>query len=110
MLIQGQQVVETASKSWEELLSGVGRGPQPVIGGDIAILTENCGCGETTWLRDYLELGGYQSLHKALKLTPKEVIEEVKASGLLGRGGAAFPTGLKWEGTANAPGMPKYII
>jgi NADH-quinone oxidoreductase subunit F len=45
-----------------------------------------------------------------LALTPEEVIAEVKASGLVGRGGAAFPTGAKWEGAAKAPGQPKYVV
>src|SRR2546430_8519972 len=43
-------------------------------------------------------------------MTPEEVIAEVNASGLVGRGGAAFPTGVKWEGAAKAPGQPKYIV
>jgi NADH-quinone oxidoreductase subunit F len=43
-------------------------------------------------------------------MTPQDVLAEVKASGLVGRGGAAFPTGVKWEGAANAPGQPKYIV
>lgn len=110
MLIQGEQVVGTAFKSLEELIAGEGRVPQPIIGGDIAVLTENCGCGETTWLNDYETLGGYRGLRKAVKMQPGEIIAEVKTSGLLGRGGAAFPTGIKWESTAKTLGEPKYIV
>ncbi|HUU63659.1 MAG TPA: FAD-dependent oxidoreductase [Dehalococcoidia bacterium] len=59
----------------------------------------------------YIANGGYQALEKALvKMTPEEVIEEIKRSGLRGRGGAGFPTGRKWEGCRRAVGTPKYVI
>jgi len=80
------------------------------VGGDIRILTSNCGQGRPTSLADYQARGGYAGLKKALKLTPHGVLAEVKAAGLVGRGGAAFPTGVKWEGAANALGQPKYIV
>src|SRR5438034_1251805 len=50
------------------------------------------------------------ALCRYLKVEPEDVIAEVNASGLIGRGGAAFPTGVKWEGAAKAPGQPKYIV
>ncbi|HVB28296.1 MAG TPA: NADH-quinone oxidoreductase subunit F, partial [Terriglobia bacterium] len=53
--------------------------------------------GSALDVQGYEQAGGYQGLRKALKLTPKEVIEVVKQSGLRGRGGAGFPTGLKWS-------------
>ncbi len=60
---------------------------------------------------DYIMGGGYQSLAKVLReMSPEEVIEEVKKSGLRGRGGGGFPTGIKWETTRNAKSEPKYII
>ena len=60
---------------------------------------------------DYIALGGYQNFAKALfKMTPEEVIEEVKKANLRGRGGAGFPAGVKWETTRNAPGDKKYVI
>jgi NADH:ubiquinone oxidoreductase subunit F (NADH-binding)/(2Fe-2S) ferredoxin/Pyruvate/2-oxoacid:ferredoxin oxidoreductase delta subunit len=60
---------------------------------------------------DYLAVGGYKAFEKALwEMTPEQVIAEVKDSGLRGRGGAGFLTGLKWEFTAKAPGEIKYII
>ena len=80
------------------------------VGGDIRILTSNCGQGYPTSLADYQARGGYAGLKKALSMTPQAVLAEVKAAGLVGRGGAAFPTGIKWEGAANAPGQPKYIV
>ena len=80
------------------------------VGGDIRALTSNCGEGHPTSLADYQARGGYAGLKKALSMTPQAVLAEVKAAGLVGRGGAAFPTGVKWEGAAKAPGRPKYIV
>ena len=84
--------------------------PISFIGGDIRILTGNCGQGHPTSFTDYSSGGGYAGLKKALMIAPQDVIAEVKAAGLVGRGGAAFPTGIKWEGAAKAAGEPKYIV
>ncbi len=60
---------------------------------------------------DYLALGGYVAAAKALtQMTPEEVLAEVKESGLRGRGGGGFPTGVKWETCRNAPGDARYVI
>jgi NADH-quinone oxidoreductase subunit F len=60
---------------------------------------------------DYIAIGGYAALAKALlEMTPEQIIGEVKASGLRGRGGAGFPTGVKWESCRHAPGDLKYVI
>ena len=60
---------------------------------------------------DYLAVGGYAALSKVLfRMSPEEVIEEVKKSGLRGRGGGGFPTGIKWEACRGAKGDTKYII
>ncbi len=60
---------------------------------------------------DYIAAGGYSALAKALfDMKPEEIIEEVKAARLRGRGGGGFPAGIKWETTRNAPGDPKYVI
>jgi len=60
---------------------------------------------------DYVALGGYRALEKVLReMSPEEVIEEVKRSGLRGRGGGGFPTGRKWESCRRAEGEPKYVI
>ena len=59
----------------------------------------------------YRKHGGYSSLEKALKtMTPEQVVEEVKASGLRGRGGAGFPTGMKWSFIAKPAGVPRYVV
>ena len=66
---------------------------------------------DPTNIRDYIAHGGYASLAKVLyEMTPEEVIEEIKKSGLRGRGGAGFPTGRKWEACRNAHGDIKYVI
>jgi len=74
------------------------------------ILLEQCGQIDPEDIEAYISINGYEGAKKALSLTPFEVIEEIKASGLRGRGGAGFPTGLKWELCSLAKGSPKYII
>jgi NADH-quinone oxidoreductase subunit F len=58
----------------------------------------------------YRREGGYRSVEKALKMAPEEVVEEVKKSGLRGRGGAGFPTGMKWSFLAKPEGVPRYLV
>jgi NADH-quinone oxidoreductase subunit F len=59
----------------------------------------------------YREKGGYRSVEKALKtMSPEDVVEEVKKSGLRGRGGAGFPTGMKWSFLAKPEGVPRYLV
>ncbi|MCJ7516116.1 MAG: NAD(P)H-dependent oxidoreductase subunit E, partial [Dehalococcoidia bacterium] len=62
-------------------------------------------------IEDYLYIGGYSALSKALfKMSPEQVLDEVKKADLRGRGGGGFPAGKKWEETRNAPGEIKYVI
>jgi NADH-quinone oxidoreductase subunit F len=62
-------------------------------------------------IETYVKQGGYTTLEKALKkMSPDEVVEEVKKSGLRGRGGAGFPTGLKWSFLAKPEGIPRYLV
>jgi NADH-quinone oxidoreductase subunit F len=61
-------------------------------------------------IEDYIAIGGYRALAKALEMTPEQVLEDVKRANLRGRGGGGFPAGRKWETTRNAPGDPKYVI
>ncbi len=75
------------------------------------LITENCGKINPEDINEYIEAGGYESLKKVLKnLSSIQVIEEVKKSGIRGRGGAGFPTGLKWQFCYDAMGHPKYLI
>ncbi|HSG86047.1 MAG TPA: NAD(P)H-dependent oxidoreductase subunit E [Candidatus Limnocylindrales bacterium] len=68
------------------------------------------GVTDPTSLDDYLATGGYRGLRRALEIGPGAVIEEVTASGLLGRGGAAFPTGRKWGAVAGQSARPHYTV
>jgi NADH-quinone oxidoreductase subunit F len=71
----------------------------------------NCGRIDPTRIEHYIAAGGYQALVKALsKLTPEQVIDEIQAAKLRGRGGAGFPTGLKWKFARQAGGRPKYTV
>ncbi|MDD2717162.1 MAG: NADH-quinone oxidoreductase subunit NuoF [Candidatus Wallbacteria bacterium] len=75
------------------------------------IVLRNAGRIDPVNLQDYLDNQGYQALRKVLfSMTPEQVIEEITKSGLRGRGGAGFPTGLKWKFAREAKGDEKYII
>ena len=61
-------------------------------------------------LQTYHDNGGYQALRQALTMQPEEVVTMVKDSGLRGRGGAGFPTGLKWSFLPKPDGKPRYLV
>jgi bidirectional [NiFe] hydrogenase diaphorase subunit len=83
----------------------------PFFRRQVRIVTENSGRIDPESLSDYVEAGGYEALRKALTtMQPNEVRGEMKASLLRGRGGAGYPTGLKWSTVAKAQGLPKYVI
>ena len=75
------------------------------------VILRNCGHINPEKIEHYIARGGYRALKKALlEMTPEQVINEVKSSGLRGRGGAGFPAGQKWESCRRASGTPKYVI
>ncbi len=75
------------------------------------LVLRNCGVIDPEKIDDYIEREGYAALAKVLsEMSPDDVIEEVKEAGLRGRGGAGFPTWMKWKFTRQAEGEPKYII
>jgi NADH-quinone oxidoreductase subunit F len=76
---------------------------------EIKVITKRFGKGATS-LDRYLELDGYKAVQKALTMTPDDIINLVKASGLRGRGGAGFSTGLKWSFVPKTAPKPKYIL
>jgi len=80
------------------------------VSGDELVLLANVDRIDPLSLDAYLEQGGYEALKKALAMSQEEVVNTVKDSGLRGRGGAGFPTGLKWSFTLPNPNFPKYIV
>lgn len=93
------------------VLQGRARKPFCRVGGEPRILTEPIGRIDPTDLDAHRDQGTFAALGKALSaMTPRDVISEVKESRLTGRGGAGFPTGLKWEFAQKAPGPQKYVV
>lgn len=80
------------------------------LGKQIPIATEDRGDTNPLDIDEYISRGGFSGLNRALKMAPFEVIEEVKASGLRGRGGAGFSTGMKWDLVSKHQGNEKYLI
>jgi NADH-quinone oxidoreductase subunit F len=75
------------------------------------VVLRNCGVIDPANIEEYIARDGYRALAKVLtQMRPEQVIEEVKASGLRGRGGAGFPTGLKWQFVRAASASPKYVV
>ncbi len=85
--------------------------PQRAADPDVRLrLLQRVGVVDPTSLASYREHGGYLALQRAIDLGPQAVIEEIRAAGLSGRGGAAFPTAIKWQGVADEHGRPKHVI
>jgi bidirectional [NiFe] hydrogenase diaphorase subunit len=84
---------------------------QPFFRRQLAIVLENSGMVEPERIESYLAAGGYQSLYKCLReLTPDQVVTEIVESGLRGRGGAGYPTGVKWGLVAKMPAERKFVV
>jgi bidirectional [NiFe] hydrogenase diaphorase subunit len=83
----------------------------PFFAGQHSVVLENCGIVEPERIESYIAAGGYQALQKALhEMSPKDVVGAIVRSGLRGRGGAGYPTGLKWETVAKMPPGTKYVV
>ena len=83
----------------------------PFFSRQLKVVLANCGRIDPEDIEEYIAVGGYEALSRVLtEMSPEDVIGEVKRSGLRGRGGAGFPTGLKWELVRKAPGSEKYVI
>ena len=106
----GRQIaIDGASLSAGERLADA-RISVPQAGDDGLQLLARVGRVDPGSLEAYRSAGGYAALNRAIELGPEAVIAEVSASKLLGRGGAAFPTGRKWAGVRAAQGSPKYVV
>ncbi|HKH83990.1 MAG TPA: NADH-quinone oxidoreductase subunit F, partial [Gemmatimonadales bacterium] len=84
--------------------------PHPSHPKENPVLSKHFGDPEARTLDGWVKRGGYEGLRKVLKMTPEAVVEEIKTSGLRGRGGAGFPTGLKWSLMPKADGRPHYLV
>ncbi|MDZ7905763.1 MAG: NADH-ubiquinone oxidoreductase-F iron-sulfur binding region domain-containing protein [Cypionkella sp.] len=82
----------------------------PWMAGQTRLTFARCGVIDPLSLADYRTHGGFAGLARAQAMTPAEIVTEVTASGLRGRGGAGFPTGIKWKTVADAAGPQKYIV
>ena len=110
ILVDGYPRIGKKIESIEDVFLVDIKQPESIVAGDIHNLTKNCRNGKPTDLATYEDTGGYMALNKALKMKPAEVIDMVKESGLVGRGGAAFPTGFKWQSAANEESTIKYLV
>jgi bidirectional [NiFe] hydrogenase diaphorase subunit len=103
-----------------QIVEGLGKKPvkelqvsleAPFFSRQHRVVLDNCGRIDPERIEDYISLGGYSALLKALnEMRPPEVIEQVTRSGLRGRGGAGYPTGLKWSTVSKAVGTRKFIV
>jgi bidirectional [NiFe] hydrogenase diaphorase subunit len=84
---------------------------QPFFTRQDPIVLENCGLVEPERIESYIEADGYQALHQVLQeMSPADVVEEITRSGLRGRGGAGYPTGLKWATVAKQTAERKFVV
>ena len=98
-------------KEWLLMAEGNGSDIASPLEGQRRIVLRNCGIIDPEDIDDYISVGGYSAIKKALgSMTQEQVIDEVIESGLRGRGGAGFSTGMKWRFAREAKGSPKYII
>ncbi|BBB89827.1 MAG TPA: NADH-ubiquinone oxidoreductase-F iron-sulfur binding region domain-containing protein [Methylomusa anaerophila] len=95
----------------EKYIVSTSEKPYPILAEQVRIALRNCGIIDPENLDDYLAKDGYKALAKVIKdMTPEEVIEEIKISGLRGRGGAGFPTWFKWNAARQSKGDIKYVV
>lgn len=105
-IIGGQPVTE-----WIVLADWMKTEGSDFLAKQVRIVLRNCGTIDPESIDDYLAADGYEALRKVLhSMSPQEVIDEITRSGLRGRGGAGFPTGIKWSFAKKASDNPKYII
>ena len=104
-LLKGRVVKDLTWESRPEAMEALGLKEIPFFRKQVKIVLRNCGLVDPLKIEEYIARDGYMALAKGLtEMTPVQVIEEVKKSGLRGRGGAGFSTGMKWELCHKAPG------
>ncbi|HHX20056.1 MAG TPA: NADH-quinone oxidoreductase subunit NuoF [Clostridiaceae bacterium] len=84
---------------------------EEILNTQVRIVLRNCGIINPERIEDYVEVGGYEAFKKCVQeMSPEDVIDEIKASGLRGRGGAGFPAWFKWNAARRSPGEDKYMV
>jgi NADH:ubiquinone oxidoreductase subunit F (NADH-binding)/(2Fe-2S) ferredoxin len=107
-LLKGRQVERLVYKGDSPAVVQAADHPR---GAEMRVILKNIGVIDPTSIDEYIAMGGYEALAKALTtMTPESVIAEIKNAALKGRGGAGFPTGLKWEFASKSDGDIKYIV
>lgn len=109
-LAGGELVAEVAAQDLERWLPAKPGSPGYRLQGQPGPLTARIGKNDPLDLSAYRAAGGFSGLERALTLPAEEVIQMVSQAGLVGRGGAAFPAGIKWDGARQASAEPKYIV
>ena len=110
-LFNGKPLAKRALAVTHGTLQGLPRFEDlPMIRHQVRIVLRNCGVIDPTRLEHYVARGGYEGLSRALAMDPQEVIDQIMASGLRGRGGAGFPTGQKWTLARRSPEADKYVV
>ena len=115
-LLYEHVTVENAASIIDALVGGtaqaqLGDAKQPFFARQLMVVRANNGRIDPERIEDYLEQGGYQTLHDSLhEMQPAQVIEAIVKSGLRGRGGAGYPTGLKWGTVSKSAGAHKFVI
>jgi len=110
-LLKGRVVKDLAWESRPDAMEALGLKEIPFFRKQVKIVLRNCGLIDPLKIEEYIARDGYMALAKVLtEMSPTQVIDEVKKSGLRGRGGAGFSTGMKWELCHKAPGTEKFTL
>jgi len=109
--LENGTVIEDYIVYTEDSSKGKGGPEKPFLSQQSRIVLRHCGLINPESIDEYLECGGYEATRRALTaMTPEQIVEQVKESGLRGRGGAGFSTGLKWSFTAASKAGQKYVV
>ena len=105
------EIIEKHICNGQKVAANIINPDDPFLREQVKIVLENCGKINAERIEEYIAVGGYEALAKVLAdLSPDEVIEEIRKSGLRGRGGAGYPTGLKWSIVRKAKSDVKFVI
>ena len=108
---KAEEIIDYISGKNADLESNIPEEDYNILSSQNRIALKNCGLIDPEDIEDYVRVEGYKAIEKCIKeMSPEDVIEEIKTSGLAGRGGAGFPTWFKWNAARNSKGDKKYVI